>query len=65
MTASDCASIAGERFQLARWAGATVISTVSGPQKARLARHHLLTDSRTPPAADPTCWLIPLMKVLT
>lgn len=37
MTASDCASIAGERFQLARWAGATVISTVSGPQKARLA----------------------------
>jgi NADPH2:quinone reductase len=42
--------------QLARWAGATVISTVSGPEKAELATragaHHVINYRQADPAAD-------------
>jgi NADPH:quinone reductase len=42
-------------IQLARWAGATVISTVSGPRKARLAAaagaHHVINYREGDPAA--------------
>jgi NADPH2:quinone reductase len=43
-------------IQLARWAGATVISTVSGPQKARLATaagaHYVVNYREGDPVAD-------------
>ncbi|MBR7829686.1 NADPH:quinone reductase [Actinospica sp. MGRD01-02] len=43
-------------IQLARWAGATVISTVSGPAKARLATaagaHHVINYREGDPAAE-------------
>ncbi|WP_380157619.1 NADPH:quinone reductase [Kineococcus sp. R86509] len=43
-------------IQLARWAGATVITTVSGPEKARLATaagaHHVVNYREGDPAAE-------------
>lgn len=43
-------------IQLARWAGATVIGTVSGPEKARLATaagaHHVVNYRERDPAAE-------------
>jgi NADPH2:quinone reductase len=43
-------------IQLARWAGATVITTVSGPEKARLATaagaHHVVNYREGDPADD-------------
>ncbi|MEU0508025.1 MULTISPECIES: NADPH:quinone reductase [Amycolatopsis] len=43
-------------IQLARWAGATVISTISGPEKARLATaagaHHVINYREDDPAAE-------------
>jgi NADPH2:quinone reductase len=43
-------------IQLARWAGATVISTISGPDKARLATaagaHHVINYREGDPAAE-------------
>src|SRR3954470_3515959 len=43
-------------IQLARWAGATVISTISGPEKARLATaagaHHVVNYREGDPAAE-------------
>lgn len=47
LVAGGAGAVGNAAIQLARWAGATVITTVSGPEKARLATaagaHHVVT----------------------
>ncbi|WP_329529400.1 zinc-binding dehydrogenase [Streptomyces sp. NBC_01462] len=55
--AADGAGAVGHAvIQLARWAGATVISTVSGSEKARVATvagaHHVISYREDDPAAE-------------
>jgi NADPH2:quinone reductase len=56
LAAGGAGAVGHAVIQLARWAGATVISTVSGPEKARLARaagaHHVINYREGDPAAD-------------
>jgi NADPH2:quinone reductase len=55
LAAGGAGAVGHAVIQLARWAGATVISTVSGPEKARLATaagaHHVLNYREGDPAA--------------
>jgi NADPH2:quinone reductase len=54
LAAGGAGAVGHAAIQLARWAGATVISTVSGPQKARLAAaagaHHVINYREGDPA---------------
>ncbi|MBZ5733842.1 NADPH:quinone reductase [Nocardioides sp. TRM66260-LWL] len=47
LVAGGAGAVGNAAIQLARWAGATVVTTVSGPEKARLAEaagaHHVVT----------------------
>ncbi|MEV6506768.1 NADPH:quinone reductase [Streptomyces sp. NPDC051642] len=56
LAAGGAGAVGHAVIQLARWAGATVISTVSGPEKARLATaagaHHVLNYREGDPAAE-------------
>jgi NADPH2:quinone reductase len=56
LAAGGAGAVGHAVIQLARWAGATVISTVSGPEKARLATaagaHHVINYREGDPAAD-------------
>ncbi|WP_432251175.1 NADPH:quinone reductase [Streptomyces sp. HNM1019] len=56
LVAGGAGAVGHAVIQLARWAGATVISTVSGPEKARLATaagaHHVINYREGDPAAD-------------
>ena len=56
LAAGGAGAVGHATIQLARWAGATVISTVSGPQKARLAdaagAHHVINYREGDPAAE-------------
>ncbi|WP_406835682.1 NADPH:quinone reductase [Streptomyces sp. AHU1] len=56
LAAGGAGAVGHAVIQLARWAGATVISTVSGPEKARLAgaagAHHVIDYRGGDPAAD-------------
>ncbi|KAB1980218.1 NADPH:quinone reductase [Streptomyces triticiradicis] len=56
LAAGGAGAVGHAVIQLARWAGATVISTVSGPEKARLAgaagAHHVIDYREGDPAAD-------------
>ncbi|GAB2842140.1 NADPH:quinone reductase [Actinoallomurus bryophytorum] len=55
LAAGGAGAVGHAVIQLARWAGATVISTVSGPEKARLATaagaHHVINYREGEPAA--------------
>jgi len=55
LAAGGAGAVGHAVIQLARWAGATVISTVSGPDKARLATaagaHHVINYREGDPAA--------------
>jgi len=55
LAAGGAGAVGHAVIQLARWAGATVISTVSGPEKARLASaagaHHVVNYREGDPAA--------------
>ncbi|SFS52299.1 NADPH2:quinone reductase [Saccharopolyspora flava] len=55
LVAGGAGAVGHAAIQLARWAGATVISTVSGPEKARLASaagaHHVVHYREGDPAA--------------
>ncbi|GLW56960.1 NADPH:quinone reductase [Kitasatospora phosalacinea] len=55
LAAGGAGAVGHAVIQLARWAGATVVSTVSGPEKARLATaagaHHVVDYRRGDPAA--------------
>lgn len=55
LAAGGAGAVGHATIQLARWAGATVISTVSGPAKARLATaagaHHVINYREGDPAA--------------
>ncbi|MEU9343911.1 NADPH:quinone reductase [Streptomyces sp. NPDC048278] len=55
LAAGGAGAVGHAVIQLARWAGATVISTVSGPQKSRLATaagaHHVINYREGDPAA--------------
>ncbi|WP_249999442.1 NADPH:quinone reductase [Actinoplanes sp. M2I2] len=55
LAAGGAGAVGHAVIQLARWAGATVISTVSGPEKARLATaagaHHVVNYRTGDPAA--------------
>ncbi|MER7848198.1 NADPH:quinone reductase [Kitasatospora sp. NPDC096077] len=55
LAAGGAGAVGHAVIQLARWAGATVISTVSGPEKARLATaagaHHVINYREGDPAA--------------
>jgi NADPH2:quinone reductase len=55
LAAGGAGAVGHAVIQLARWAGATVISTVSGPQKAQLATaagaHHTINYREADPAA--------------
>ncbi|MFG2019340.1 NADPH:quinone reductase [Actinomadura geliboluensis] len=55
LAAGGAGAVGHAVIQLARWAGATVISTVSGPEKARLATaagaHHVVNYREGDPAA--------------
>ena len=56
LAAGGAGAVGHAAIQLARWAGATVISTVSGPAKARLATaagaHHVINYREGDPAAE-------------
>ncbi|MHA6758309.1 NADPH:quinone reductase [Streptacidiphilus sp. PAMC 29251] len=56
LAAGGAGAVGHAVIQLARWAGATVISTVSGPEKARLATaagaHHVINYRQEDPAAE-------------
>ncbi|MFF5588126.1 NADPH:quinone reductase [Streptomyces hygroscopicus] len=56
LAASGAGALGHAVIQLARWAGATVISTVSSPEKARLATaagaHHVINYREGDPAAE-------------
>ncbi|MFB8003493.1 NADPH:quinone reductase [Nocardia sp. NPDC056000] len=56
LAAGGAGAVGHAVIQLARWAGATVISTVSSPEKARLATaagaHHVVDYRRGDPAAE-------------
>ncbi|KAA9379221.1 NADPH:quinone reductase [Microbispora cellulosiformans] len=56
LAAGGAGAVGHAVIQLARWAGATVISTVSGPEKARLATaagaHHVVDYRAGDPAAE-------------
>ncbi|MGR6918919.1 NADPH:quinone reductase [[Actinomadura] parvosata] len=56
LAAGGAGAVGHAVIQLARWAGATVISTVSGPEKARLAAaagaHHVINYRAGDPAAE-------------
>ncbi|QKW33152.1 NADPH:quinone reductase [Actinomadura sp. NAK00032] len=55
LAAGGAGAVGHAVIQLARWAGATVVSTVSGPEKARLATaagaHHVVNYREGDPAA--------------
>ena len=55
LAAGGAGAVGHAVIQLARWAGATVISTISGPDKARLATaagaHHVINYREGDPAA--------------
>ncbi|MEO3751820.1 NADPH:quinone reductase [Streptomyces sp. B6B3] len=55
LAAGGAGAVGHAVIQLARWAGATVISTISGPEKARLATaagaHHVVNYREGAPAA--------------
>ncbi|AGZ41126.1 NADPH:quinone reductase [Actinoplanes friuliensis] len=56
LVAGGAGAVGHAAIQLARWAGATVISTISGPEKARLAEaagaHHVINYREGDPVAD-------------
>lgn len=56
LAAGGAGAVGHAVIQLARWAGATVISTISGPAKARLATaagaHHVINYREGDPAAE-------------
>jgi NADPH2:quinone reductase len=56
LAAGGAGAVGHAVIQLARWAGATVISTISGPDKARLATaagaHHVVNYREGDPAAE-------------
>ncbi|CAM3823355.1 NADPH:quinone reductase [Kibdelosporangium persicum] len=56
LAAGGAGAVGHAVIQLARWAGATVISTVSGPEKGRLATaagaHHVINYREGDPAAE-------------
>jgi NADPH2:quinone reductase len=56
LAAGGAGAVGHAAIQLARWAGATVITTVSGPDKARLAAaagaHHVVNYREGDPAAE-------------
>src|SRR5918998_5821455 len=56
LVAGGAGAVGHAAIQLARWAGATVISTISGPEKARLAvaagAHHAVNYRQGDPAAE-------------
>jgi NADPH2:quinone reductase len=56
LAAGGAGAVGHAVIQLARWAGATVLSTVSGPEKARLATaagaHHVINYREGDPAAE-------------
>jgi NADPH2:quinone reductase len=56
LAAGGAGAVGHAVIQLARWAGATVISTISGPEKARLATaagaHHVVNYREGDPAAE-------------
>jgi NADPH2:quinone reductase len=56
LAAGGAGAVGHAAIQLARWAGATVISTISGPQKAELATaagaHHVINYREGDPAAE-------------
>jgi NADPH2:quinone reductase len=56
LAAGGAGAVGHAVIQLARWAGATVISTISGPEKARLATaagaHHVINYREGDPAAS-------------
>lgn len=56
LVAGGAGAVGNAAIQLARWAGATVISTVSGPEKAALATaagaHHVVNYREGDPAAE-------------
>lgn len=56
LVAGGAGAVGHAAIQLARWAGATVITTVSGPAKARLATaagaHHVVNYREGDPAAE-------------
>jgi NADPH2:quinone reductase len=56
LAAGGAGAVGHAVIQLARWAGATVISTVSGPEKARLATaagaHHVVNYRGSDPAGE-------------
>jgi NADPH:quinone reductase len=55
LVAGGAGAVGNAAIQLARWAGATVVTTVSGPRKATLARaagaHHVVNYRDTDPAS--------------
>lgn len=56
LAAGGAGAVGHAAIQLARWAGATVISTISGPEKARLATaagaHHVINYREGDPATE-------------
>jgi NADPH2:quinone reductase len=56
LAAGGAGAVGHAVIQLARWAGATVISTISGPEKARLATaagaHHVINYREGDPAGE-------------
>ena len=56
LAAGGAGAVGHAVIQLARWAGATVLSTISGPDKARLATaagaHHVINYREGDPAAE-------------
>lgn len=56
LAAGGAGAVGHAVIQLARWAGATVLSTISGPAKARLAHaagaHHVINYREGDPAAE-------------
>ncbi|MEV4567936.1 NADPH:quinone reductase [Nonomuraea sp. NPDC049419] len=56
LAAGGAGAVGHAVIQLARWAGATVITTISGPEKARLAAaagaHHVINYRQGDPAAE-------------
>ncbi|TQS19515.1 NADPH:quinone reductase [Microbispora hainanensis] len=56
LVAGGAGAVGNAAIQLARWAGATVVTTVSGPEKAALARaagaHHVVDYRVGDPAAE-------------
>ncbi|MEU8171325.1 NADPH:quinone reductase [Microbispora hainanensis] len=56
LVAGGAGAVGNAAIQLARWAGATVVTTVSGPEKAALARaagaHHVVNYRVGDPAAE-------------